>query len=254
MAAIAAVFHTAGRCRITFETPRITKSGSQRPRRDPPPRACIFKSNRFSSFRFSIPTSVVCIGSCLFQKNKNISGSKQCMILTIKCRLMVNGGIYLVIGMGYGCDMKKPRRVYEIVLLGRGAERRAAERAEAAAVAAVRPKRVKRAASTGGAAERKRREAREALATAFAGATPAGRRLPERERDAEVVGSSDLRGLPDQSVAAAAVTPALPAPVPGDAPAVGYVWVGRELVRIGRDDTKAYARRGLVLPFGSGGD
>jgi CHC2 zinc finger len=264
-AASAAVFHTAGRCRITFETPRITKSESQRPRRNPPQRACIFKSKRFSSFRFSIPTSVVCIGPCLFQKNKNISGSKQCIILTIKCRLMVNGGIYLVIGRGYSCGMKKPRRVYEIVLLGRGAERRAAERAEAkaaavAAAAAGAAKRVK-----GGEAhtpawrvreERKRRKAREALAASFAAGTPAGLRLARRERDGCVVGSAspDVGVLPDQGVAAAAVTPASAALESDGAVPAGFMPLGSELIRIGRDDLADLGRRRVVgSPFGRDG-
>jgi hypothetical protein len=78
-------------------------------------------------------------------------------------------------------------------------------------------------------------------------------------------GSSDLRDLTDQGVtpqppavtlaSPPVVAPApdvSPMPVPGDAPAVGYVWVGRELVRIGRDDTKTFAERRSV-PFGRDG-
>jgi hypothetical protein len=43
-------------------------------------------------------------------------------------------------------------------------------------------------------------------------------------------------------------------PVFGEAAPVGYIWVGRELVRIGRDDTKGYAQQRLVSPFGRTGD
>jgi hypothetical protein len=181
---------------------------------------------------------------------------------------MVNGGIYLVIGRGYSCGMKKPRRVFEIVLLGRGAQRRAAERAEAkaaavAAAAAGAAKRVKRV--KGGEAhtpawrvreERKRRKAREALAASFAAGTPAGLRLARREPDGCVVGSAspDVGVLPDPGVAAAAVTPASAALESDGAVPAGFMRLGSELIRIGRDDLADLGRRRVVgSPFGRDG-
>ena len=160
--------------------------------------------------------------------------------------------------------MTKPPR-YEIVLLGEGAKRRALERAElkaAAVVAAAEARRLKEArrskrrwAAGRKAAEVKLRADREALAAAFAGATPAGRRLAQREREVAVVVSSDLRDLPDRGVVAAAVNLASAALEFGDGEVpAGYVLVGRELVRIGRDDLADLGRRRADgSPFGRGG-
>jgi hypothetical protein len=163
--------------------------------------------------------------------------------------------------------MTKPPK-YEIVLLGEGAKRRAVERAEAkaaAAAAAVAAKRVKegrrskrRWAAGKRAAEEKLRADREALAAAFAGATPAGRRLAQRDREAaaEVVVSSPDLGVgvvSDRGVAAAAVNLASPVEPDGAVPA-GFVMVGSELIRIGRDDLADLGRRRADgSPFGRGG-
>jgi hypothetical protein len=75
-----------------------------------------------------------------------------------------------------------------------------------------------------------------------------------KRRAAERAGVSPTLGTPadqDRPPAPAAPSPAL-VPVPGDTPAVGYVWVGRELVRIGRDDTKTFGER-RPAPFRRGG-
>jgi hypothetical protein len=77
----------------------------------------------------------------------------------------------------------------------------------------------------------------------------ARRRAAERVLAAERVVSE---AAAEERRRAAAVP--LVEPVFGEAAPVGYVWVGRELVRIGRDDTKGYARQGLVSPFGRTGD
>ena len=141
--------------------------------------------------------------------------------------------------------MSRSSRRYEIVWLDEGAKRRAAERAaepaaSRAAAAAAAPKRG-RGRPPGQAAERKRREKREALATSFAAGTPTGRRLAERERERDVGSPADLGGIAADARPRAAVDP------DGAVPA-GFVLVGRELVRIGRDDTKGYAGQRVMSP------
>jgi hypothetical protein len=173
--------------------------------------------------------------------------------------------------------MSKRKRVYEIVPIGRLAERRLAERAAAKAAAALeaaaaaearrlRGGRVGRPSVKGGVAHtagwgererRKRREAREALAAAFAGGTAMGLRLAQREREraAEVVGSPspDVVVLPEQGIKPAAVAVAGPAVgSDGEVPA-GWFRLGSELIRIGRDDLADLGRRRVVgSPFGRG--
>jgi hypothetical protein len=77
----------------------------------------------------------------------------------------------------------------------------------------------------------------------------AKRRAAERAAASVEADQPELSGNTEELPAKAAPSPAL-VPVPGDTPAVGYVWVGRELVRIGRDDTKTFGERRSV-PVGA---
>jgi hypothetical protein len=77
----------------------------------------------------------------------------------------------------------------------------------------------------------------------------------KRERAADQAAASEPQQARADRSEHPTVPPALAAdPAPGDAPAVGYVWVGRELVRIGRDDLVERGRRRAVgSPFGRTG-
>jgi hypothetical protein len=75
---------------------------------------------------------------------------------------------------------------------------------------------------------------------------------PKRKRDpaAEHAAASEPKQAEADRSEHPTVSAAPPLPVPGDAPAVGYVWVGRELVRIGRDDLVELGRRPAgVIPI-----
>jgi hypothetical protein len=165
-----------------------------------------------------------------------------------------------------GAFITKPPK-YEIVLLGEGAKRRAVERAAAkaaAAAAAAAAKRLKegrrsklRWAAGKRAAEDKLRADREALAAAFAGATPSGRRLAQREREAaaEVVVPSDVGMFLDRPTAVASAAGAVveASQEPGADPGPGWFFLGGVdgWVKIGRDDLAEMGRqRAVGSPFG----